>query len=137
MRRLPVPALPPAVRYAGVLAVAAGIAYFSFTGDPPAQPPGAGGDKTLHFVAYATLGLAIAYATLDDRRPLVRAALIVGGAGLYGIGIELVQWSLPERYFGLGDIAANLFGGVLALSWLVVERVFTYVPVPEGVSDST
>lgn len=137
MRRLPVPALPPTARYAGVLAVAAGIAYFSLTGDPPAQPPGAGGDKTLHFVAYATLGLAIAYATLDDRRPLVRAALIVGGAGLYGIGIELVQWSLPERYFGLGDIAANLFGGVLALSWLVVERVFTYVPVPEGVSDST
>jgi len=135
VRRLPIPALPPAARYAGVLAVAAGIAYFSLTGDPPAQP--SGNDKTLHFIAYATLGLAIAYATLDDRRPLVRAALIVGGAGLYGVGIELVQWSLPERYFGLGDIAANLFGGVLALSWLVVERVFTYVPVPEGVSGGT
>jgi VanZ family protein len=112
-----------------VLAVAAGIAYFSLTGDPPAQPPGAGDDKTLHFVAYATLGLAIAYATLDDRRPLVRAALIIGGAGLYSVGIELVQWSLPERYFGLGDIAANLGGATLALSWLLAERVTRYVPL--------
>lgn len=127
MRRLPVPALPPAARYAGVLAVAAGIAYFSLTGDPPAQPPG--NDKTLHFVAYATLGLAIAYATLDDRRPLVRAVLIVGGAGFYGVGIELVQWSLPARYFGPGDIAANLIGATLALSWLLAERVTQYVPV--------
>jgi VanZ family protein len=119
--------LPPATRYAGVLAVAAGIAYFSLTGDPPAQP--SGNDKTLHFVAYATLGLAIAYATLDDQRPLVRAALIIGGAGLYGVGIELVQWSLPERYFGLGDIAANLSGATLALSWLLAERVTRYVPL--------
>jgi VanZ family protein len=113
-----------------VLAVAAGIAYFSFTGDPPAQPPGGqGGDKTLHFLAYATLGLTIAYATLDDRRPWVRAALIVSGAGLYGVGIELVQWALPERYFGVGDIAANLVGTTLALTWLLAERVTRYVPV--------
>ena len=130
MYRPAVPELPRAVRYAGLLVVAVGIAYFSFTGNPPAQPPGGqGGDKTLHFVAYAALGLAIAYATLDDRRPLVRAALIVGGAGLYGVGIELVQWPLPERYFGLDDIAANLIGATLALSWLLVERVTRYVPV--------
>ena len=130
MYRLPIPALPRAARYAGLLAVAVGIAYFSLTGDPPAQP--SQGDKTLHFLAYATLGLAIAYATLDDRRPWVRAAVIVGGAGLYGVGIELVQWSVPERYLSVGDIAANLGGAALALTWLLVERVTRYVPVASG-----
>ena len=127
VRRLPIPALPRAARYAGVLAVAVGIAYFSLRGDPPAQP--SQGDETLHFLAYATLGFTIAYATLDDRRPWVRAALIVGGAGLYGVGIELVQWPVPERYFGVGDIAANFVGATLALTWLLAERVTRYVPV--------
>ena len=137
MRRLPVPAVPRALRYAGVLAVAVAIAYFSLLDAPPQGPPGTGPwwDKRLHFAAYAALGVAVAYATIEERRLLVRAGLVLGAAGLYGTGIELVQWVLPDRYFGVGDIVANLIGGVLALSWLAAEQLFTYVPVLDWVSD--
>lgn len=135
MRQLPVPALPRALRYGSVLLVGAVIAFFSLTGKPP-QAPNAGPwwDKQLHFVAYAGLGLALAYATLDERRLWLRALVILGVVVGYGTSIELVQWTLPERYFGLGDILANLVGGALATSWLVVERAVRYVPLPSGVA---
>lgn len=131
MRRLPLPAFPRAIRYAGVLAVAALIAHFSFTGVPPQAPnTDPWWDKKLHFAAYAALGLAVVYATIDDDRPLVRIGLIVGIATAYGAGIELVQWTLPNRYFGVGDLIANAVGALLATSWLLFERTVDYVSVP-------
>ncbi|MFC7177011.1 VanZ family protein [Halosegnis marinus] len=135
MRRLPVPALPRVVRYGSVLLVAAVIAYFSLTGRPPRVPDaGPWWDKRLHLVAYAGLGLALAYATLDERRLWLRVAVILGAVFVYGSGIELVQWTLPRRYFGVGDILANLAGGVVATAWLALERVVRYVPLPSGVT---
>lgn len=128
MHPLPLPALPRRVRYAGVVSVAFIIAYFSFTGT--VQPPGAGPwwDKRLHVIAYAALGLSIAYATLDDQRTTRRVLLVVAGAALYGAGIEIVQFFLPDRYFGIGDLAANLIGALVGASWLVCKRGIRYVP---------
>jgi VanZ family protein len=125
--------LPRFVRYAGVVAVLIVIGYFSFGGVPP-QQPGSGPlwDKKLHFVAYAGLGLSIAYATIEEQRLWLRLAFIIGGATLYGAGVEAVQFVLPERYFGLGDLLANTIGACLATGWLIVERIVGYVPVGRG-----
>jgi len=129
MSRLPVPALSRRVRYAGVLAVAVFIAYYSLTGTPPRAPSGGPlWDKYLHFVAYAGLGATIAYATLD--RPLgQRVVLVLVTAGLYGVAIELTQGVLPSRYFSIGDMTANVLGAALSLVWLVAERRMKYIPV--------
>ncbi|KAB7517987.1 VanZ family protein [Halosegnis rubeus] len=129
MHRLPVPALSRRVRYAGVLAVAVFIAYYSLTGTPPgARSGGPLWDKYLHFVAYAGLGATIAYATLN--RPLAeRVVLVLAMAGLYGVAIELTQGVLPSRYFSIGDMTANVLGAALSLTWLLIERRIRYVSV--------
>jgi len=112
-----------------VAAVAAFIGYYSLAGTPPQAPTtGPLWDKQLHFAAYAVLGLSVAYATID--RPLgERVVLMLLCAGLYGVAIELIQGALPARYYGAGDMLANLLGAALSLTWLLVERNVRYVAV--------
>ncbi|WP_435196305.1 VanZ family protein [Natronomonas sp. EA1] len=131
MSRIPFPAFPRPVRYAGVAAVIAVIAYFSLFGVVSQPGTGPWWDKKLHFAAYAGLGLAMGYATIHHRdRPAYRIGLILLVAGGYGALIEVIQWGLPYRYFGWGDLAANLVGALLAVGLLAAERVIRYVPVP-------
>lgn len=135
MLRVRIPLFPDVVRWLGVAAVAAVIVYFSLLGKPPAAPPepglGSFWDKKLHFAAYAAFGLALAYATAASRRPVVRrAAIVLVAAILFGVGIEILQGTLPERYFSYGDMLANAFGAVLAAGWFLVESQIDYVPWP-------
>ncbi|MFC6787116.1 VanZ family protein [Halobaculum halobium] len=107
------------------------IGYFSlFTAPPsaPAQTPF--WDKHLHFAAYAGLALTLAYATVRYRdRPAVRAAIVIGGAFAVGAGIELIQGTLPNRYFGWGDLLANMLGSILVGIWFYIERRVRYVRI--------
>jgi VanZ family protein len=117
--RLGVPVLPRPARYAGAVAVALVVLYFSVL-EPPSDGVqvvifGVGLDKWLHVLAYATLAGALGYAGLAtgerlDRRAL---ALVCLGAVAYGVGIELVQAMLPERGFSVVDMVANGIGAAL------------------------
>ncbi|WP_435063667.1 VanZ family protein [Halobaculum sp. EA56] len=129
MSRLAVPLLPRRVRYAGVAAALAVIVYYSLLSAPPSSPGDTPfWDKHLHFVAYAGLALALAYATVRYRdRPGLRTALVFGGALAVGVAIELLQGTLPNRYFGRGDLLANALGSALVGVWFVVERRVRYV----------
>jgi VanZ family protein len=131
-----VPLLPRWLRWLGVAGLAAFIFYASIVTAPPEtvvdawKPTVLPLDKWRHFVAYAALGYALAYATTDwelDGRLL--AVSVIGVAILYGVGVEFGQSFVPERYFSVGDAYANALGGVLVAPYYAVRRVCDFVPV--------
>lgn len=121
VRRIPVPLLPRWLRYLGVLSVAGVLLYFSVLTTPPVSPPEPDPllDKKLHFVGYGALTLALAYATVEQKRR--RIALVVGIPIAYGLLIEGLQLPQPTRYASFADALANTIGVVLASSWLLIE----------------
>lgn len=133
MTRIPFPLVSRWVHYLSVGVVAGVLFYFSVvTAAPtPGGPkPGPFWDKKLHFAGYAALALALAYATTQLRdRPRTRAALVLSLAICYGVGIEFTQGFLPQRYFALTDLLANVVGAMLASAWFLVERRLKYVPL--------
>ena len=133
---LGVPLFPSWVRWAGVAGVAALIFYLSVITAPPettvvpGRPDLLPLDKWRHFLAYAALGGALAYATVDWEWQTRRLALgVLAVVVVYGVGIELWQSVLPDRYFGLGDAYANTFGGVLAMPLFVLRDRVPFVDV--------
>lgn len=137
--RISFPLLPSWARWLGVAAVGAVIVYFSLLGVPPSAPPAEGSglasiwDKQLHFVAYAALALALAYATAASEQPWNRRVpLVFVTAVLFGVLIEVLQAPLPHRDFSYYDMLADAIGAVLALAWFVVETRLAYVPIPRG-----
>ncbi|WP_053948964.1 VanZ family protein [Halolamina sediminis] len=133
MRQFRVPLFPRVVRAAGVLVVVAVIFYFSLLDSVSSPPtPSPWWDKQLHLLAYAGLSAAAVYATTKWRRRSVRrgvAVLLVVFA--YGLGIELVQGQLANRYFGFGDLLANAVGALVGGLWLAAERYVQYRRVPK------
>lgn len=131
MRRLPLPLLPAWFRWSVVFAVAAVIFYFSILTVPQApESPGPLWDKKLHFAAYGGFTLALAYATATwrtEQRIRMAAVLLVGL--IYGVGIEIAQGALPNRYFGFNDLLANLLGSLLASVWFVIEPRMNYISI--------
>ncbi|WP_313692508.1 VanZ family protein [Halorarum halobium] len=131
MRRLPFPLVPRALRWLGVLAVLGVIGHFSLGAVPPAPPePTPFWDKRLHFAAYAGLGLSLAYATVGADDASRRVAVVLGGALAFGALVELLQGTLPNRYFGWGDLLANCLGAALSSLWFAVEPRLAYVRLP-------
>lgn len=129
-----VPLLPARLRWLGVVAVVVMLIYFSLLTAPPSAPPDEGlaafWDKQLHFAGYLALGLALAYATATAGYPrLRRALLVVVAAVTFGVGIEVLQAPLPDRYFSYADMLANAVGAVLAAGWFLIEPRLEYVTV--------
>jgi VanZ family protein len=134
---LRVPLLPWWVRWTVVAGLAAFIFYVSIVTVPPetvvdqVKPSDAfQRDKWRHFVAYAALGYALAYATTDwdlDGRTL--AAVVLLTTVVYGVGIEFGQSLLPSRYFSVADGVANALGGTLVLPWYLLRSRVEFVPV--------
>ena len=58
-----------------------------------------------------------------------RIAIIRGVALAYGAGIELLQGTVPYRYFSPADFVANILGVVLASSWFLIEPRLDYLPL--------
>lgn len=134
MTRYPVPLVPAWLRWTGVALVAIAIFVLSVVLAPPEQvvpkPEPLALDKWRHFLAYAALGGALAYA-LDDRDTnwWYLAGTVFVLTVIYGIGIELGQSLLEYRYFSPGDAYANALGGILALTWYLVRPRLELVPV--------
>ncbi len=131
------PLLPPWLRWIAVAGLAVFIFYVSIVTVPPetvavvdaGRPPVVPLDKWRHFVAYAALGTALAYATTDwevDTRLL--AVSVVGVTVIYGVGIELGQSFRPNRYYSIGDAYANALGGLLVVPYYLVRPYLEFVP---------
>lgn len=130
------PLLPRILRWAAVAVLAGFVFYVSIVTVPPetavdaVKPSLIPLDKWRHFLAYAAIGYAVAYAVTDWDVPAGRlAALVVGSVVVYGIGIEIGQSFIPRRYFSLGDAYANALGGLLVVPFYLVRRHLTFVPV--------
>ena len=134
MTEVRLPLLPGWLRWAGVAAVAGVIFYLSVIAAPPADPVVEPPDlipldKWRHFLAYAAFGGSLAYATADWDWPIPRLALFVLGVTVvYGVGIEVWQSFLPERYFSLPDAYANALGAVLVSPWYLVRSRVSFLP---------
>jgi VanZ family protein len=77
-------------------------------------------DKLQHFLAYAVLGVIGALCF-----PGRVSSLILGlGLVLLGIGLEVVQFYVPEREMSLGDGVANFLGVIfgVGLGYLITQR---------------
>jgi len=139
MRRIRFPLLPRWARLGGVAVLAGLIFYFSLLDAPPKAPPGGGPAlpvRRYHLVAYAALALALAYATVEDRDEWrQRLVLVVLVPVLYGAFIEFLQAPLPDRYYAVGDLAANTTGAVLSVAWLLLESRVRYLRVSELLQD--
>lgn len=130
------PLLPGWVRWAVVVCVAGFIFYTSILTAPPDTVLDAGRpdlvplDKWRHFLAYATFGGALAYATADwtvERR--YAAAFVLGTTIAYGVGIEVGQLLLADRDFSVMDAYANALGAVLISPWYLVRPYVAFEPL--------
>jgi VanZ family protein len=127
--------VPAPVRWSVVVAVM-GFIFYSSVVEPPsgALPPMGpfgvvGLDKWLHVAAYAGLATTVAYAlAAHDVAAWLVAVLAFGVALAYGLGIELVQSSLPHRDFSLLDLLANALGSAVVAVWLAGRRWARRVP---------
>jgi len=133
--KLHAPLLSRWLRWLIVSSLAAFIFYASIITIPPetvidrGKPDPIPLDKWRHFVAYAALGYAFAYATADwtiENRFL--GVLVIGTTILYGIGIEFGQSLISRRYFSVSDAYANVLGGVLVIPWYLFRSHVEFVP---------
>ena len=82
-------------------------------------------DPFMHFLTYALLAalLGAGFGLSRDRSfPFVQVALLAAG---YGLLIEVYQWILPSRGFGLDDLVWNTagVGFAMAVLWSVQHRL--------------
>jgi VanZ family protein len=148
--RLNAPLLPAWFRWTAVIGLAGFIFYASIITVPPETPVDAWKptllplDKWRHFVAYAVLGGALAYAITDwEYSTLTQALIVFIIIVIYGVGIEFGQTLTPDRYFSVGDAYANALGAVLVMPWYILRPYFRFLPVtdwlkiaPTGILDT-
>ena len=74
-------------------------------------------DKLLHFMAYSTLTLWL-YLLFSSKTILIKSLFLLF---LYGLFIEFLQYFIPNRYFSVMDILANLLG--IFVTTMVVKKI--------------
>jgi len=85
---------------------------------PPSLPSNEwlGVDKIAHFASYFLLTLLILGgwedATISNKKKYV---LVIAFVSMYGMGIEFIQGFLPNRYFEVPDIIANIMGSFVGV----------------------
>ncbi|WP_254863564.1 VanZ family protein [Halovivax gelatinilyticus] len=118
-------ALLPLTRWGPVIAVLAVIVAGSITTSVPTVP---GADwipidvsDVRHLAAYATLAVAVSWATRSTIRSHVR--LLVAAFALVvavGVMIELLQSTLPHRTASVRDVGVNALGATIGLGGYTV-----------------
>lgn len=94
-------------RFALVVSLVA-ITWLALTPSPP-ESATLGWDKANHVAAFFVLG-CLAFCSMTNQEWQGVLGLIV-----YGLMLELLQWSGGSRFFEWYDLAANLFGLILCL----------------------
>jgi len=84
----------------------------------------ANADKVAHVCVFSSLGAAAAYALLmNQSTSLIRVLLAVSLTVFYGMLDEAHQYFVPGREVSLGDLCADLVGGIVGVSaWLFVRK---------------
>lgn len=120
--RLRLPLFPRWVRLSLVAAVMGLILYYSVIPVPGSAtfrtgPFGVLGlSKWLHLLSYGGLAATLAYAFHDSSRPTwqILAVVFLVAVG-YGVGVEVVQATVPERTFSPQDMLVNATGAAVAV----------------------
>ncbi|HIJ84475.1 MAG: VanZ family protein [Magnetococcales bacterium] len=77
-------------------------------------------DERVHFAQYAILGMLLHYAhPAANREGLADIMIMVAMAGL---GDEIFQFLLPDRYFDLRDVFMDVMGGALGLGLILAFK---------------
>ena len=114
------------MKFPYIIAISVYCAFlFYISTDPEApKPPGFnfdGVDKLGHFGAYAILA-GLTAVGLQRSRPQATPATVfllpLAFAFGYSLALECVQLFLPNRYFEILDLIANLLGAVAAQTFL-------------------
>ena len=127
MTTVRIPVVPRALRWATVALIAGVIFYNSILNAPsqtvvPNPVPPDLLDKWRHFLAYGALAGSLWYATLDLEQPIQYIILLVLGTSIiYGIGIECWQAMIPNRYFSMIDVYANVLGSLFVVPLLALR----------------
>ena len=138
----PFPLLPKPLRWAGVGIIMAIIFYGSLVTVPEtvvdeAQPGFAPLHYWRHFVAYAALAGALAYAS--DNWRLTRwkhAAFVIALTAMYGISIEFAQSFVPHRTdFLITDVLMNTVGAGCVLVWYAIRPALNLRSITAWVSE--
>ncbi len=137
VRRLVLLALPIAASVAWAFVV------FVYSTDP--APPGVAEnagrldflprpDLFVHFGMYGLLSLFLILSLLPIRieRPLMSTGLPVLIAGLYGISLEFVQNTIPERSGSFDDGVVDVLGAIAAVVFVFVVRRVFHLEVPRS-----
>ena len=133
---LRIPLIPKPLRLLLVINIAGFIFFVSIVTVPPSTPIDMVKpdllplDKWRHIAAYAAFGATLLYAWADSslsRRSLVFLVFTI--TVLYGVGIEVGQSMIPQRYFSIGDAYANALGGILITPWYIVRPYLEFVPI--------
>jgi len=98
--------------------------YACFAPPDPDSPPIID-DKLAHFIGNFGITGSLYIAAFCRKYTLLAAIMLI-----YALAIELVQWTLPDRYFSLWDMLANALGIAAALSlmaWLQRAQIIKNV----------
>ena len=98
------------LNFLGLLLVSGVIVYGSFSPAPKGNP--STGFIPVHFAAYSVLAAAFLLNLHDRDSAYIEAFL---AASLFGLGIEIIQATIPYRFFGWNDILLNLLGAGVVL----------------------
>jgi len=77
-------------------------------------------DKLLHGAAYLALLISCDFAYRTGKHFPAKIAILLS----YSLILEGLQHLVPNRFFSLGDLAANLAGLLVGLLFLVSSRKF-------------
>jgi VanZ family protein len=123
---LTVPLLPSWLRWLGAVSVAGALlAASSLPGT--SLPTAPSSDLSLHVLGYGGLTLSLVYATAAGGCRLPgRVLVVVTSAVLFGLGMELLQLTVPGRRFSSLDLLANGIGTLVACLWFQLEKVVEY-----------
>ena len=105
---------------------------------PGAQMPGAVSDKTLHYAAYAVLGVGVLRALaggLPARIPWRIALLTILISSVHGAAFEVLQSATPSRQGDVMDLIADAIGAasavVLCSLWGILSIPKPQLPTPK------
>lgn len=94
------------------------VTYLSLTPQPPGLPDVPMSDKLAHFGIYIVLAFLVDASWPDQGFTRMKWLSLL----IYGVLIELLQSQIPNRFFSIADLAANM-AGVASYAFLVLGRL--------------